>query len=1206
MMLLVTLLCGVPNSVWAAGKIRSVDVYDSNGSHTFPNPDKALSAGETIYIRFRMVNLQWGQTSSDPSYTNPWQFYYTGTLTGDPELDWQILSAVNVPRLGLWVGGRLCEAECVRPQRPELSDWLANMLDGERHYTDLIFSYTIQPGDLALPIQLANASGTGPADVFGGPYYLKFYGGEVPVAIRDSKTQSVTADFAFGPPSLDMDPDFRNDDTSTWMLRARQYENRDLDLSRAGVYAQAIDFDSKFFSAKTGVWRTIAQGSTTAKPSMPTLMIPGGAANPMYYYVWTDDPNVAEIEAGGHVEEVRQYVFGDGMTRVVGKLHVNAGDTNAAFAVKATGEANQVTQVFLSATPTNLYDVAGNLVSNFIARTVRVSHPNGRLYASCTTDNGTYVENDNVKFTVEISEPYVEDMYLYLLCDNPDVSKRFELGAAVVVTNETVAQRRPGLLMQMGTTSRTYTLRTLDNTDYRGCAFTPVFCTSSTYEPEYRIEAYRGESVNVEIQNALPTFRYKRPKIGYLRAVVGEATEIPYRVDDVKADLYEGMSVTMFTSDGGAQTKNNVRASGTFTNVFHTVGWHTVTLWATDKDGGSDSITINYRVSSPNEYDELIADCVWAYSLETNDTAVIRAVTQLPYDNDTFSVPHGALEIPSSLGGWPVSAIDDGVLADSLITSLYVPSSVKEIGEQSFAYCTNLVAVRFAEGVERLGAYAFVGCENLADLDLPSSLCHFHSQYADDYEALNGEPFDYDANYNDMVHYSNIFSPFRFCTGLKNVALPDGMKNIVHILYDSMNGITNIVLRGGGEIRYRAFSNMPALESVTIPSSVTNIGDLAFYSCFNLTRVDIAPDGLKAISQEAFGGCENLAKMQIPVSLENIGARAFGGCAFERIVLPDGLKEIGGEAFEGLRNLTHISIPQSVTNVGVAVFKHCRSLTSIAVPQCMIDDNGYGGMRYFTSDVYLITNVVIQSGTTNIGESAFQDCGSLTSIDMPQSVVAIGASAFRDCNGLCSLRIPAGVKSIGIRAFAYCRALENVIMLGECPSTSDNSAIYEGCSASLVTIITSRWTGPMDEWQQRPVLLDGIVARTSGDEEVVVGVRWINDVLGVPETSYSSNPTTVISLLNMPAANGKRTIAECYALGIDPEDPNDDLTITDFKMENGIPVITLNHSEDGSGNSFMSRVKTLGKSNLADAEWLTVPADGNPVLRFFKVVVEVQ
>lgn len=88
------------------------------------------------------------------------------------------------------------------------------------------------------------------------------------------------------------------------------------------------------------------------------------------------------------------------------------------------------------------------------------------------------------------------------------------------------------------------------------------------------------------------------------------------------------------------------------------------------------------------------------------------------------------------------------------------------------------------------------------------------------------------------------------------------------------------------------------------------------------------------------------------------------------------------------------------------------------------------------------------------------------------------------------------------------------------------------------------------------------------------------------------------------AANGCRTLGECYALGINPEDPNDDLKIADFKVEDGKPVITLNHTTDGSGNSFEPRIKTLGKQSLTDADWIDIADKDQSEYRFFKVTVD--
>ena len=365
-------LCAVPQLAQATGKIRSVDVYDPDGIHTFPNANNALKAGDTVYIRFRLVNLGWAETSSNPAYTNPWQFMYTGPLTGDATLDEQTQNTAPRPRLGLWIGERVREAECANFPLGVASDWLSDRLDDEKHYTDLIFAYTIQAGDLALPIRFANATGTGPI-TDGGTYYLKNDGQDVPWALKDSKTASATADFAFGPANLYNDPDSAGEDLTKWTwVSSATYENRDLDLSGAGVYVQAIDFDSTYADENTGVWRTVEQESTVSDPGAPAIIIENGAAQAMDLYVWTGNTNIAEIVEGGRVVEVNRYTFGDGVVRTVGRVHVYAGDTRVPFSIKATGVPNEATQVFLSAMPTNIYNVIGDVVPNFITRTLKV------------------------------------------------------------------------------------------------------------------------------------------------------------------------------------------------------------------------------------------------------------------------------------------------------------------------------------------------------------------------------------------------------------------------------------------------------------------------------------------------------------------------------------------------------------------------------------------------------------------------------------------------------------------------------------------------------------------------------------------------------------------------------------------------------------------------------------------------------------------
>ena len=115
-------------------------------------------------------------------------------------------------------------------------------------------------------------------------------------------------------------------------------------------------------------------------------------------------------------------------------------------------------------------------------------------------------------------------------------------------------------------------------------------------------------------------------------------------------------------------------------------------------------------------------------------------------------------------------------------------------------------------------------------------------------------------------------------------------------------------------------------------------------------------------------------------------------------------------------------------------------------------------------------------------------------------------------------------------------------------------------------------------------------------------LSYLAGIIGAAPASITTEEYDAVE--NATAANGCRTVGECYALGINPEDPNDDLKINHFEMKDGKPVITLNHTEDGSGNSFVPRVKTLGKANLNDSDWVEVPESGDPSMRFFKVDVE--
>ncbi len=284
---------------------------------------------------------------------------------------------------------------------------------------------------------------------------------------------------------------------------------------------------------------------------------------------------------------------------------------------------------------------------------------------------------------------------------------------------------------------------------------------------------------------------------------------------------------------------------------------------------------------------------------------------------------------------------------------------------------------------------------------------------------------------------------------LASVSIPASITEIGEHAFDYCTAMSTLRFAGGSRLKKignSAFQLCSGLTSVRIPESVTEIESSAFRDCYSLSSITI-PEGVTSIEGLAFNACRSLSSVRIPEGVTSIGNWAFSGCSsLTGITIPEGVTSIGWYAFQGCSSLTSITIPKRVTSIGDSAFRGCSSLTSMRIPEG-VTSIGNGVF----SDCSGLTSITISESVTSIGWSAFSGCSSLSSITIPEGVTSIENDAFRDCSGLTSVRIPESVTSIEGGTFSHCSSLTGITIPESV--TSIGWGAFCGCSSlSSITI----------------------------------------------------------------------------------------------------------------------------------------------------------
>ena len=278
--------------------------------------------------------------------------------------------------------------------------------------------------------------------------------------------------------------------------------------------------------------------------------------------------------------------------------------------------------------------------------------------------------------------------------------------------------------------------------------------------------------------------------------------------------------------------------------------------------------------------------------------------------SDTYQYPFGYIFGTSSYtGGTAVEQRYYGSSSSTKYSTYYIPSSLRSVTVTggnilygAFYNCSMLTStsVTIGNSVTSIGDYAFEDCSRLTSIIIPDSVTRIG------YSAFYGTAW-YDSQSDGLVYAGKVAYKYK----------------------GTMPNNTSIVLREGtlGIADYAFYGS--GLTSITIPDSVTSIGERAFYYCSGLTSITI-PDSVTSIGESAFAYCSGLASITIGNGVTSIGNYAFSDCSgLTSVTIGNSVTSIGYSAFYNCSGLTSITIPDSVTSIGRYAFSDCSGLTSV-------------------------------------------------------------------------------------------------------------------------------------------------------------------------------------------------------------------------------------------------------------------------------------
>ena len=477
----------------------------------------------------------------------------------------------------------------------------------------------------------------------------------------------------------------------------------------------------------------------------------------------------------------------------------------------------------------------------------------------------------------------------------------------------------------------------------------------------------------------------------------------------------------------------------------------------------------------------------------------------------------------------------------SSLTSVSLPNNITTIPKYAFYGCSSLRSVTIPSNVTGIGQYAFYGCKALASINIPNVV----------------------KNIGERAFYS--------CTSLVSLSIPNSVTSIgsyafnlvPNVVYSgsasgspwaarSINGYVNGMLVYNNSSKISVLACSSSATSVSIPSTVTNIGSYAFVNCTNVPSITI-PNTVASIGTNAFSGVRNIvyagSATGSPWGAMNVGGYVDGSYVYEN----SSKTKLVACATSATGS---ISIPNTVTSIGNSAFSNCDKITSLIIPNTV----------------------------TSVGNYAFTDCAHLKKVSIGDGVATIPDYAFVGCIELSDVSVGNGVTYVGLYAFKYCM-LDKFVIYAETPPAVNDPAFYtpasnynwrtlyvpaQSVAAYKQKLVWYKYFGNIDSIKVNNSIASGTCGTNLTWELTSDSVLTITGTGAM--TNYSSSS-------NVPWYSYRQQIKEIVL-------PNGITNIGNYAFSgcNKISSVTIPNSVTSIGSSAFSTcsgIKTINISNLA-------------------------